>query len=166
MIASSQATNVRDLLDIKLAKPWYYRRNGRYYMRLRPTGVKAAVTVSLRTSERSRAMDFSTDILKGLAGFHFANQSATWEDLRAYTLTIADQVTAESSLTAYDRILQGIAGELDGQQASAANTHVNLSLSVNTQPDLEPITFGFLADLYMSELRANVHSPSLTLKAV
>ena len=161
MIASSQTTNVRDLLDIKLAKPWYYRRNGRYYMRLRPTGAKAAVTVSLRTSERSRAMDFSTDILKGLAGFHFANQSATWEDLRAYTLTIADQVTAESSLTAYDRILQGIAGELDGQQASAANTHVNLSLSVNTQPDLEPITFGFLADLYMSELRANVQPSTM-----
>ncbi|WP_349292765.1 site-specific integrase [Pseudomonas sp. MWU12-2037] len=106
-------------------------------------------------------MDLSTDILKDLAVFHLANQSATWEDLRAHTLTIADRVTVDSSLTAYDRILQGIAGELDGQQAGTANTHVNLSLSVNTQPDLEPITFSFLADLYMSELRANVQPSTM-----
>lgn len=86
-ISTSNGTN---LLQTTLAKPWHYRRNGRYYLRIRPkSNTTDYFTVSLRTADRSQAMDISKDIMKALAGFHLDNREAKWQDLRPRLLDIA-----------------------------------------------------------------------------
>lgn len=70
-------------LKCRLGRPWHYRRNGRYYLRLRPRGsYRQSVTISLRTSERPAAMSLSQEILQALSTFHLDNPEATWEELR------------------------------------------------------------------------------------
>ncbi len=104
IISASNGTN---LLQITLAKPWHYRRNGRYYLRIRPkSNTTDYFTVSLRTADRSAAMDISKDILKALAAFHLDNREATWQDLRPRLLEIAEEALTmahgDDSLVAYE----------------------------------------------------------------
>lgn len=105
-ICANQGTK---LLQTTLAKPWHYRRSGRYYLRLRPrSDTKNYFTISLRTADRSVAMDISKDILRALAVFHLDNPAATWEDLRPRLLVIAEECLTmahgEDSLVAYEMV--------------------------------------------------------------
>lgn len=106
MTDTISAPNGTNLLQTVLAKPWHYRRNGRYYLRVRPkSDTTNYFTVSLRTADRSAAMDISKDIMKALAVFHLDNPTATWEDLRPRLLTIAEECLTmahgDDSLVAY-----------------------------------------------------------------
>ena len=84
-------------LTIILAKPWHYRRNGRYYLRLRPQRQPSATfTISLRTSNRTTAMEISTNIQRALAYFHLNNPEATWPELKARLLVIAEECLSEA----------------------------------------------------------------------
>lgn len=105
------------LLKTSLAKPWHFRRNGRYYLRIRPRSqTKSPFTVSLRTSDRPTAMELTKDILSALAVFHLNNPAATWDDLRPQILTIADECLTmahgDSSLVAYEMVYDQLKSSL------------------------------------------------------
>lgn len=124
MTDNISAPRATKLLQTTLAKPWFFRRNGRYYLRIRPKSTTTQYfTVSLRTSDRSTAMDISKDILKALGVFHLTNPNATWEALRPQLLTIADECLTmahgDSSLVAYEVVYDELKETLS--QASAKN---------------------------------------------
>lgn len=91
---SQSGTN---LLQTVLAKPYHYRRSGRYYLRLRPQGAaKGFFTLSLRTTDKATAMTLSKDIIKTLAVFHLDQPEATWEDLKEALKVIAEEALSMS----------------------------------------------------------------------
>lgn len=62
---------------------WHYRRNGIYYLRVRPRGCATrSFAVSLRTTDRPTAMTLSQDILQALAIFHLDRPEADWPILK------------------------------------------------------------------------------------
>lgn len=76
----------------QLAKPWLFRRHGRYYLRLRPRNQLLGVySVALRTSSRSVAIAVTKAITQALDHFHLNNPEATWPELRARLVTIAEE---------------------------------------------------------------------------
>lgn len=75
----------------RLARPYHYRRNGIYYMRLRETGsVTRTVSVSLKTSDRKAAMDASRRLAETIRAFHLDNPEATWQQLREHLIWVAE----------------------------------------------------------------------------
>ncbi|WP_185019925.1 hypothetical protein [Pseudomonas brassicacearum] len=69
----------------RLAKPYHYRRNGIYYMRLRATGsTTEAAAVSLKTSNRRAAMDASEQLSGFVRAFHLENPEASWSKLKEH----------------------------------------------------------------------------------
>jgi hypothetical protein len=101
--------NGTNLLQTALAKPYYYRRSGRYYLRLRPQGnTTGFFTLSLRTADKAIAMTISKDILKALGAFHLDNPSATWDELRERLIDIAEECLTlahgDDSLVAYQMV--------------------------------------------------------------
>lgn len=97
MITAQTAKTVTNLLEntplrlaTPLAMPWHYRRNGRYYLRIRtirrPFGI---LTMSLRTTDRASAMAISSNIQRALAYFQLENPESTWVELRTRLLAIA-----------------------------------------------------------------------------
>lgn len=115
-------------LKCRLGRPWHYRRNGRYYLRLRPRGsYRQSVTISLRTSERPAAMTLSQEILQALATFHLDNPEATWEELRERLLEIAEDALSQAhdsdSLSVFEMIFSDL-----GQSLAEASAKAPLSL--------------------------------------
>lgn len=111
-----------NLLQTALAKPYHYRRSGRYYLRLRPQGTaKGFYTLSLRTTDKATAMTISKDILKTLAAFHLDNPAATWDELRERLADIAEECLTmahgDDSLVAYEMIYDEL--RLSLREASA-----------------------------------------------
>lgn len=95
-ISAQSVTNLlesdRPKLTTVLAKPWHYRRNGRYYLRIRTQGLPySSFTVSLRTSDRSKAMEISSNIQRALAYFHLDKPDATWEQLKERLTAITEE---------------------------------------------------------------------------
>ncbi|MGY2181478.1 tyrosine-type recombinase/integrase [Pseudomonas agarici] len=122
MIANHRSQSGTNLLQTALAKPYYYRRSGRYYLRLRPQGtVKGFFTLSLRTTDKATAMTISQDILKTLAAFHLDNPEATWDELRERLADIAEECLTmahgDDSLVAYEMIYDEL--RLSLREASA-----------------------------------------------
>ncbi|WDH23624.1 tyrosine-type recombinase/integrase [Pseudomonas chlororaphis] len=69
----------------RLAKPYHYRRNGIYYMRLRATGsTTEAAAVSLKTSNRRDALDASEQLSGFVRAFHLENPEASWSKLKEH----------------------------------------------------------------------------------
>lgn len=100
---------------------WHYRRNGIYYLRVRPRGCShRSATISLRTTDRPTAMTLSQDILHALALFHLDQPEAGWDDLKARLLEVAHSILGQSynddDLSAYDMIY----GDLSLSLAEAA----------------------------------------------
>ncbi len=125
---SQSGTN---LLQTALAKPYHYRRSGRYYLRLRPQGsTKGFFTLSLRTTDKATAMTISQDILKTLKAFQFDNPEATWDELRERLIDIAESCLTmahgDGSLVAYEMIH-------DEQHMALREASAKLPLSVNQQ---------------------------------
>lgn len=120
-----------NLLQTALAKPYHYRRSGRYYLRLRPQGsTKGFFTLSLRTTDKATAMTISQDILKTLKAFQFDNPEATWDELRERLIDIAESCLTmahgDGSLVAYEMIH-------DEQHMALREASAKLPLSVNQQ---------------------------------
>lgn len=104
---------------------YHYRRNGIYYLRVRPRGCSArSLTVSLRTTERPTAMTLSQDILKALAVFHLDKPEATWADLKDRLGEVASQFLSHAypdyDLSAYDEIYSDLAQSLTEAAATAS----------------------------------------------
>jgi len=87
---------VRKLLD--LACPYLYRREGRYTLRVRPKGSKQSCTLSLKTTNRQVALTTAMHLLTTLTAFHLDNHEATWEQLKAHLLWIAEGVLQARSV--------------------------------------------------------------------
>ena len=120
-----------NLLQTALAKPYHYRRSGRYYLRLRPQGTaKGFFTLSLRTTDKATAMTISQEILQTLKAFHFDNPEATWDELRERLIDIAESCLTmahgDSSLVAYQMIN-------DEHHEALREASAKLPLSVNQQ---------------------------------
>ncbi|WP_347783744.1 tyrosine-type recombinase/integrase [Pseudomonas kurunegalensis] len=120
-----------NLLQTALAKPYHYRRSGRYYLRLRPQGTaKGFFTLSLRTTDKATAMTISQDILSTLKAYHLDNPEASWDELRERLLDIAEysltMAHGDSSLVAYEMIN-------DEHHQALREASAKLPLSVNQQ---------------------------------
>lgn len=131
MTISQRSETGTNLLQTALAKPYHYRRSGRYYLRLRPQGAAVGFfTLSLRTTDKATAMTISQDILKTLKAFHFDNPASTWEELRERLTDIAEfaltMAHGDSSLVAYEMIH-------DEQIAALREASAKMPLSVNQQ---------------------------------
>jgi len=103
------AKRATTLLQTVLARPYLYRREGVYYLRMRPVGVtKGLFTVSLRTTERPRATELTKDILAALAVFHLDNPDLSWaairERLAENALNALTMGHTDQSLVAYEAI--------------------------------------------------------------
>ncbi|AZE12649.1 hypothetical protein C4K10_4383 [Pseudomonas chlororaphis subsp. aureofaciens] len=113
------------LLQTILARPYLYRRNGVYHLRMRPVGSTTGFfTVSLRTSERSQANELTKDILASLAVFHLGDREASWTDIRDQLSEVARNALymahTDLSLVAY--------------QAIYADHHTNISKAAALLP--------------------------------
>lgn len=120
-----------NLLQTALAKPYHYRRSGRYYLRLRPQGTATGFfTLSLRTTDKATAMTISQDILKTLKVFHLDNPEATWDELRERLVDIAEysltMAHGDDSLVAYEMIH-------DEHHQALRQASAKLPMSVNQQ---------------------------------
>ncbi|OZY33088.1 tyrosine-type recombinase/integrase [Pseudomonas lundensis] len=131
MTTSKHPQSGTNLLQTALAKPYHYRRSGRYYLRLRPQGTaKGFFTLSLRTTDKATAMTISQEILQTLKAFHFENPAATWDALRERLVDIAESCLTmahgDGSLVAYEMIH-------DEQHVALREASAKLPLSVNQQ---------------------------------
>lgn len=101
--ASNQWCHQKPSQDLSI---WHYRRSGIYYLRVRPRGCSLrCFTISLRSTDRPTAMQYSKDILKTLAVFHLDRPEASWDELRENLRDIAENLLAqrltESARSAY-----------------------------------------------------------------
>ena len=81
----------------RLAKPYHYRRNGIYYLRLRETGsTTQATSVSLKTTDRRAAMDASRRLAETIKAFHLDHPKATWSELREHLLFVAEELLSSA----------------------------------------------------------------------
>ena len=131
MTTSKHPQSGTNLLQTALAKPYHYRRSGRYYLRLRPQGTaKGFFTLSLRTTDKATAMTISQEILQTLKAYHFDNPEATWDELRERLIDIAESCLTmahgDGSLVAYEMIH-------DEQHVALREASAKLPLSVNQQ---------------------------------
>lgn len=131
MTINQRSQTGTNLLQTALAKPYHYRRSGRYYLRLRPQGTATGFfTLSLRTTDKATAMTISQDILTTLKAYHFDNPEATWDELRGRLEDIAESCLTmahgDGSLVAYEMIH-------DEQHQALREASAKLPLSVNQQ---------------------------------
>lgn len=108
---------------------WHYRRNGIYYLRVRPRGCAIrSLAVSLRTTDRPTAMTLSQDILQALAIFNLDRPEADWPILKERLLEIAHDAlggaNSDSCLSAYDMIYDDLSVSL-AQAAAKAPLNVD-----------------------------------------
>ncbi|WP_223415907.1 MULTISPECIES: tyrosine-type recombinase/integrase [unclassified Pseudomonas] len=81
----------------RLAKPYHYRRNGIYYLRLRETGsTTQSTSVSLKTTDRRAAMDASRRLAETIKAFHLDHPEATWSELREHLLSVAESLLSSA----------------------------------------------------------------------
>lgn len=81
----------------RLAKPYHYRRNGIYYLRLRETGsTTQATSVSLKTTDRRAAMDASRRLAETIKAFHLDHPQATFSELREHLLWVAENLLSSA----------------------------------------------------------------------
>jgi len=118
--ACNQHCHQKPLQDLSV---WHYRRSGIYYLRVRPRGCSArSITLSLRSTDRPTAMQFSKDILKTLAVFHLDRPEAAWKDLKGHIKGIAEEALtmghSEDSRSLYMEVYEDMSNHL----AEAAST--------------------------------------------
>ncbi len=115
----------------QMADPWHYRRNGVYYLRVRPKGAPGTCTVSLKTRERKYAMAASRQLQHHLRAFQLDNPEATWEQLRDHLRDLAEALLSAS--TEWDRVDEM---SLVYSDVNDAWTSLRTSLTKNLQPSL------------------------------
>lgn len=135
MTSTNTAHLVTTPVTTPLSQPYYYRRHGVYYMRLRPVGSLKGHAVSLRTTDRSHAMTASQDLRNALRGFHLDNPGATWEEIRGAIREFALEALAadhsDDPMQQYGMVYADLRGHLTGHAMTASMSHAQ-ALGVNT----------------------------------
>lgn len=122
MTTTQRPQSGTNLLQTALAKPYHYRRSGRYYLRLRPQGAsKGFFTLSLRTTDKATAMTLSKDIIKTLAVFHLDQPEATWEDLKEALKVIAEEALSMSHSDDTRSLYMEVYDQMSNDLAEAAS---------------------------------------------
>lgn len=137
----------------RLAKPYHFRRNGIYYMRLRATGSTTEfASVSLKTSNRRDALDASEHLAGFVRAFHLENPDASWSKLKEHFRVVSMELFEARR---DDTVTQVWGGLHDGHSGSVSSStrpmksvaDVPVSLSV-----LAPaMTFEVLSGLYLAD---------------
>jgi integrase len=137
----------------RLAKPYHFRRNGIYYMRLRATGSTTEfASVSLKTSNRRAAMDVSEQLSGFVRAFHLKNPEASWSELKEHFRVVSVELFESERDGDVTQVWGGLhdshSGSVGGSIRplnSVANAPVSLSV-------LTPATtFEDLSALYLSD---------------
>lgn len=118
--ACHQPCHQKPLQDLSI---WHYRRSGIYYLRVRPRGCSSrSLTLSLRSTDRPTAMQFSKDILKTLAIFHLDRPEATWEDLKERLKDIAEEALTMGHSEDTRSLYMEVYEEMSNHLAEAGST--------------------------------------------
>jgi integrase len=118
--ACHQPCHQKPLQDLSV---WHYRRSGIYYLRVRPRGCSArSLTLSLRSTDRPTAMQYSKDILKTLAVFHLDQPEASWEDLKERLKDIAEEALTMGHSEDTRSLYMEVYDEMSNHLAEAAST--------------------------------------------
>jgi len=136
----------------RLAKPYHYRRNGIYYMRLRATGsTTEAAAVSLQTSNRRDALDASEQLTGLVRAFHLENPDAPWSKLKEYFRSVSDEVFASGreGVTQVWGALHDSHSDSVGSSLSPFKSAKGASVSLSV---IAPaVTFEALSALYLAD---------------
>ena len=137
----------------RLAKPYHFRRNGIYYMRLRATGSTTEfASVSLKTSNRRDALDASEHLVGFVRAFHLNNADASWSKLKEHFRVVSVELfeaRRDGSVTqVWGGLHDGHSGSVGGSMRpmkSVADVPVSISV-------LAPaMTFEILSGLYLAD---------------
>ncbi|MEX2902126.1 MULTISPECIES: tyrosine-type recombinase/integrase [Pseudomonas] len=137
----------------RLAKPYYYRRNGIYYMRLRATGsTKNLASVSLKTSNRRAAMDAAEQLSGFVRAFHLDNPDASWSKLKEHFRVVSMELFEAGR----DGDVTQVWGGLHDSHSGFVGSSTRLMKSVADVPVclsvLAPaMTFENLSGLYLAD---------------
>jgi len=137
----------------RLAKPYHFRRNGIYYMRLRATASTTEfASVSLKTSNRRDALDASEHLVGFVRAFHLENPDASWSKLKEHFRVVSVELfeaRRDGSVTqVWGGLHDGHSGSVGGSMRpmkSVADAPVSISV-------LAPaMTFEILSGLYLAD---------------
>ncbi|WP_237742409.1 tyrosine-type recombinase/integrase [Pseudomonas putida] len=108
----------------QLAVPYVYRRgSGRYHLRVRLKGSHTSYTLSLKTANRPNAMTTAKHLLQTLKVFHLDNPEASWDELRARLVEIAEGALWTPGEDAYGLVLSDLAEDLQEISKTMPLTH-------------------------------------------
>jgi integrase len=148
---TSAVTNSTLLLkpNTRLTKPYHYRRNGIYYLRLRETGsVAHTVSVSLKTTDRWRAMDSSQRLSCAIQAFHLGHPQASWSELKEQLRAVSAELFGAGG----DGNVSQVWGGLHDSHSGLVGDHWRQLQPVVDVPILAPaITFEALSSLYLAD---------------
>jgi integrase len=137
----------------RLAKPYHFRRNGIYYMRLRATGSTTDLaSVSLKTSNRREAMDAAEQLTGFVRVFHLENPDASWSKLKEHFRLVSVELFEAGRDGDVTQVWGGLhdshSGFVGGSTRpvkSVANVPVSLSVIAPA------LTFQTLSGLYLAD---------------
>ena len=137
----------------RLAKPYHFRRNGIYYMRLRVTGSTTDfASVSLKTSNKRDALDASEHLAGFVRAFHLENPDATWSKLKEHFRVVSVELFEAGG---DDNVTQ-VWGGLHDSHSGSARGSVSFLTSVKNAPVPPTVitpamTFEALSTLYLAD---------------
>jgi len=137
----------------RLAKPYHFRRNGIYYMRLRATGSTTEfASVSLKTSNRRDALDASEQLAGFVRAFHLDNADASWSKLKEHFRVVSVELFASGR---DGDITQGWGGLHDGYSGSVGSSSQTLKSVADVPVSISVLapamTFEILSGLYLAD---------------
>ena len=150
----------------RISKPYHYRRNGIYYVRLRVAGsTTRTVSVSLCTTDRSSAMDASSHLAEAVRAFHQARPDATWQQIRDSLVQSAASLLKTNLNPDMQRLWGGLYANVDTHRAVVNDgtpatypeqvveslNRITERASFPQHARLAPLTFEVLSRLYLAD---------------
>ena len=133
----------------RLAKPYHFRRNGIYYMRLRATGSTTDfASVSLKTSNRRDALDASERLAGFVRAFHLENPDAPWSMLKDHFRVVSVELFEAGR---DDNVTQVWGGLHDSHSGSVGGSTRSMKFPVSLSVLAPPMTFDTLSGLYLAD---------------
>lgn len=132
----------------RLAKPYHFRRNGIYYLRLRATGsIKEFASVSLQTSNKRDALEASELLAGCVRAYHLENPDATWSKLKKHFRV----VSGELFKSGHDDVTQVWGALHDSRSDPVGSSHSAPKSTVPLSVIAPAVTFEALSTLYLAD---------------